>query len=230
MNEDVWVVPRKRLFPDEEGVPVGFVSGSGDPWLERMAAGCFLPRREVEDDPSLQQVIPYALVTHAERILLVRRASRGGDARLRDRHSIGLGGHIEPVDLPPGFSPGEPDPVSFRLLVERALARELEEELEIGAPSRAELLGLLKDDSNPVGAVHVGLVFRVRLEAPVVSVRETERLAGALVPPDELARHRDTLESWSLLLADRILPRGGDSAVAGPPRRSFCFDTLRRPT
>ena len=53
-----------------------------------------------------------------------------------------------------------------------ALLRELEEEVEIQSPGRISRLGLINDDSNPVGRVHLGVVHLYDLDQPRITPRE----------------------------------------------------------
>ena len=53
------------------------------------------------------------------------------------------------------------------------LRREWREELETGWEPEFRLVGLLNDDSNPVGAVHLGVVFEVESAGRDLDVRAT---------------------------------------------------------
>ena len=55
-------------------------------------------RGDAEEDPTHKQVIPYLVLRDGERWFLMRRTKAGGDARLHDRWSIGVGGHLNPGD------------------------------------------------------------------------------------------------------------------------------------
>lgn len=61
--------------------------------------GSFLPRPQAEEDPSYRQIIPYALVRHAQKFFLMRRTKGGGEARLHNLYTLGVGGHINPEDV-----------------------------------------------------------------------------------------------------------------------------------
>lgn len=201
--EFVYVVPRDALFRD--CYPHGFQSfGSGAGGADRAAFeralerdGFFVERAYAERAPHLKQVIPYCIVEHDGRVLHVRRTKRGGDARLHDKHSIGIGGHLEPRDLD-GASGRNPLPAGTR--------RELEEELAVRGVYEVRAVGLLNDDSNPVGAVHVGVVQIVHVDAPV-EIREHEQLEGRLATLEELGALLDRgvdFETWSKLLVPRL--------------------------
>ncbi len=110
--------------------------------------GRYLDRPVAEESPEWKQVIPYVVVRDGELTFLMERTSAGGDPRLHRKASIGVGGHLNPVDA------GE-DPL------QGGLRREWAEELEADWEPEFHLLGLLNDDTNPVGSVHLGVVFQV---------------------------------------------------------------------
>ena len=195
--EFVLVVPRQRLFDDR--YPHGFEPFAGGD-RERVLArirdhGFFVERRHAERDPMLKQVIPYALFERdGGDLFLMRRLGKGGEARLHGKLSVGVGGHINPVD-------GAEDPL------QAGLEREVEEEVAVEGRWEAAPVGILNDDATAVGAVHFGLVYRVRT-AGEVRVRETDALEGSFTPRAEvlslLASERARFETWSALLLDRL--------------------------
>jgi len=193
--ESVWVLPRSVLF-ELVGEFQGFRSSDGE--LLNLAeqldgAGEFRPRAEVEEDPSLKQIIPYVAVQHEERYLRLRRLKTQGEARLHNRLSIGIGGHINP------------ETEDGRPLLVRGLEREFREELEFdSALPSIELLGFVNDDSNAVGAVHFGIACRVQVEG-ALAIRERDLMVGEWCTLEEIAAERAALESWSAFLLDGLL-------------------------
>ncbi|MBL8861368.1 MAG: NUDIX domain-containing protein [Planctomycetes bacterium] len=201
--EFVFVVPRDALFP--ESYPHGFQPfgsgpGSADAaHFQRVVEreGFFVERARAERAPQWKQVIPYGVVAVGGRVLRVQRTKRGGDARLHDKHSIGIGGHLEPRDLVPEHG-RDPLPAGTR--------RELEEELLVRGVYEVRPIGWINDDSNPVGAVHVGVVQLVTVDGSV-EVREREQLEGRLSSLEELDALLDRgadFETWSKLLVPRL--------------------------
>jgi predicted NUDIX family phosphoesterase len=164
--------------------------------------GEFRLRETAEDDPTWKQVIPYLVLHDEDRIFLMRRTKVGRDERLRERWTIGIGGHI---------NPGDGDIVG-------GLRREWREELKADFEPDFELLGLLNDDSDPVGTVHVGVIFRADARGRPVAVRETDKLEGAFVTPAQAMRVYDVMETWSSLLLDYLMERTPGSKVEGPKR------------
>ncbi|HLW47707.1 MAG TPA: hypothetical protein VKW09_08065 [bacterium] len=220
MPEQVLVVPRGRLF--RNGGFHGFRGEGLSGYLAAIAGYAFFARRDqVEDDPSLKQIIPYTVVRHDARIFLVGRTKRGSETRLREKLSIGLGGHINPVDNQPELFPwaagasaieaGATEPVRRAAegepagtLVDAAMARELMEEVDLPAGWRARPVGVLNDDAEPVGRVHFGLVYVADVPSPDVRIRETTKLTGAFASMAEVRDAYPRLESWSQFILDGV--------------------------
>ena len=167
--------------------------------------GRYLERPLAEDDASFKQLIPYVVVRDGERVFLMHRTDAGGDPRLHGKASIGVGGHLNPVD------DGEDALMS-------GLRREWAEELDADWEPEFELVGLLNDDTNPVGAVHLGVVFSVDATGRDVDVREHDKLIGSFASTDELRQSWPRLETWSQLVADSLGLGGLASGVVN--RRS----------
>jgi predicted NUDIX family phosphoesterase len=201
MSEQVLVLPRSAV---PGGCDFRGVRDADATDLEALRAavrshGTYLERPVAEEDPRHKQLIPYVVVRDGVRVFLMRRTDAGGDARLHGKASIGVGGHLNPVD------DGEDALMA-------GLHREWAEELVAEWTPEFTLVGLLNDDSNPVGAVHLGVVFCVEAAGRPVSVREHDKLAGAFATPAEVLEIRNRLETWSQLVADRLL--GGATGTA----------------
>jgi len=198
--EFVYVVPRREIFRTHD--PQGFHpfhEATHRSSLEETirTTGFFVERDHAERNPDLKQVIPYTLVTTGGRVLLMRRLPQGGETRLHGKLSIGVGGHINPEDVE---STGLSDPIGA------GTRREIEEELDVRGSYDIQALGFLNDDSNPVGAVHLGWVQLADVQGSV-AIREEDVLEGELVPTGELSRRLREgadFETWSSLLIDRI--------------------------
>ena len=145
----------------------------------------FIDRPAAEEDPSYKQIIPYVVLTRKGLVFATRRLNKGSESRLHGKVSIGIGGHINPVD--------ETD---RRSVLMKGLERELDEEVYI--QRRGELVpqGFINDDGNGVGAVHLGLCFSMEVEGEV-SVKETEKLSGGWMSLQELRGEFDNMETWS---------------------------------
>ena len=196
MTEQVLVLPRD-LVPG--GCDFTGVRQATDVELAELQAvveehGRYLDRQKAEADPSMKQLIPYVVVRDGTDVFLMRRTTAGGDPRLHGKATIGVGGHLNPVD------DGE-DPLIA------GLEREWSEELDADFEPAFELRGFLNDDSNDVGAVHLGVVFEVQAAGRPVQVREHDKLSGSFVGPTELSESWDELETWSQLVVDALALR-----------------------
>jgi predicted NUDIX family phosphoesterase len=170
----------------------GVVERPLTPYLDALRErGEFRSRAEAEQDPSWKQVIPYVVLRDGDAIFLMRRTRAGGDERLHDRYSIGIGGHVNPEDAD----------------VAGGLRREWQEEIEADFTPQFEPIGLLNDDDNAVGAVHLGLVFAADANGRPVAIREHEKLEGRFASPVEVAAVADKLETWSAMLFDFLSDR-----------------------
>jgi predicted NUDIX family phosphoesterase len=181
-DELVFVVPRASIA-DEAGW-YGIRTDDLEGFLDALERdGSYEPRPAMEADPSFKQVIPYLVLRDHERFFLMRRTRAGVDARLHDRYSIGVGGHLNPGDG--GVLGG--------------LRREWHEELVAGFEPEFRLVGLLNDDTTDVGAVHIGAVYVADAGGRPVEIRETDKLSGAFVEPDAVEAVVDGMETWSRL-------------------------------
>ena len=159
----------------------------------------FIPRRQAEADPAYKQLIPYVIMTHGEKYLSYVRGKRAGETRLVGNRSIGIGGHINPVDDEvPLFD------TDFRQAYLTAVEREVEEEVTVEAGHTDRVVALLNDDTNEVGRVHLGIVHCWTLDSSKVSRREQMITQMAFMGPDELQELRDTMETWSRLCLDGL--------------------------
>jgi len=186
-DELVLVVPRAALVPGDGwlGVRRGDLA---DALAVVARDGRFMRRGDAEEDPAFKQVIPYLVLRDGERWFLMRRTRAGGDARLHDLWSIGVGGHL---------NPGDGD-------VAGGLAREWAEEVEAAFEPDYAPVGLLNDDTTAVGAVHVGFVYIADAGGRPVAIRETDKLTGTFATTAEVEAVRDHLETWSRLAFDAL--------------------------
>jgi len=186
-GEFVYAVPRDVLFAGVEpwtGVRRGDVSAI----LERTAAGAFYPRPAAEADTTIKQIIPYLVLRDGDRIFVMRRTKAGGDARLHDLHSIGVGGHLNPGD-------GS---------ILAGLEREWAEEMVADFVPEFEFVGLLNDDTVAVGVHHLGMVYVADAAGRPVEVRETHKLSGSFESIEAARAVYDRMETWSQLALDAI--------------------------
>jgi predicted NUDIX family phosphoesterase len=161
--------------------------------LEAVARhGQFRPRAEAELDTDWKQIIPYVVLRDGENIFLMHRTRAGGDARLFERYSIGVGGHVNPEDGG----------------IEGGLRREWAEEIDADFVPQFEPIGVLNEEDGGVSSVHLGLVYAAHAGGRPVAIRERDKLSGEFVDGAAVAAVSDRLEGWSALLFE-YLTHGG---------------------
>lgn len=210
-DEEILVVKRDILFENEtltfDGVEsdedkvAKIVSNLADNYTVMRrgnTADTTEKEKNAEINEEFKQPIPYALLQRNDEVYVYERLSGGGESRLQGKLSIGLGGHMNKF---------ESDDFNETLL--ENLNRELEEELTLTNVTERELTynGLINDDANEVGKVHLGILASIKLnDDAVVEVRETDSLRGEWMTVKQLKGHDvyDRLESWSKLAVDAL--------------------------
>lgn len=189
MNEDVMVVNTSDLQPFIRGRAFDVIRENTDAIFELIASKhFFIARADAEVSPQYRQIIPYVVVTHGENVFTLRRTKKQNEARLHDKISIGIGGHINP-----GHD------------VLAGLRKELDEEVAVEEPYTLEFAGILNDESTEVSRVHLGAVYVLAAPNANVHVRETEKMIGSWTSRRDLAAMREAMESWSQIVFDQVL-------------------------
>jgi predicted NUDIX family phosphoesterase len=190
-QERVLVVPTDVFV--ESGVFQGF-SPRAEHYLPRLldpSKLSYRPRSEVETDPSFKQIVPYVVLRHGDQVFHYTRGKGGTESRLHALRSIGVGGHISSDDR-----------TLFETPYREALLREVAEEVQIDTTYTERCIGLLNDDSTPVGQVHLGIVHVFELAEPQVRRREQVLTRTGFAPISELRSQREEFETWSQFVLD----------------------------
>ncbi len=190
-GEEVLVVKRSLL--EEVGVFEGIRTEGIESAIERIldpSLHFFMDRALAEEDPTHKQIIPYCVIRCGDRILNYTRGKAGGESRLHALRSVGVGGHINPVDT----GGGRTGPAAYNAAVER----ELTEELVFETPHTNRIIALLNDDTNPVGQVHLGVVHLIEVESDAVRSNEDALADLSFTPLSDLNGPLfERLETWS---------------------------------
>jgi predicted NUDIX family phosphoesterase len=194
-QEQVLVFERK-IF-DEAGPFHGLKFDIADFLKDLFAPGVlrFMARPEAEADPSYKQLIPYVIMACGDKYLTYIRGKRAGEKRLLGNRSIGIGGHINPIDNPL---------FGMKEMYETAVQREIEEEVTVETNYTDKIVALLNDDTNEVGKVHLGVVHFWQLEEEKVTRREQMITQMTFMDADQLGSEREAMETWSQLCFDGL--------------------------
>ena len=150
----------------------------------------YLPRDKMEQDPSFKQLIPYCIFRHTApdgsvSIFQYARGKGGGEARLHAQFSVGIGGHISSLDA------DDDSPY------DKGMQRELDEEVTIGCSYDQHCVGLINDDQNEVGKVHLGVVHIFDVATQEVTANEMEIEGSGFEPIESILGRLDQFETWS---------------------------------
>jgi predicted NUDIX family phosphoesterase len=195
--EHVLVITRALL--DQLGSFQGF-QPEVNRYLEAMlapGANFFMERPAAELDPTHKQLIPYSIFHHDGRYLCYTRGGKSGEKRLVSKRSVGIGGHINPVDQ---SHDGLGETMYFN-----SIEREITEELVIGGTHTQTVIGLINDDSSEVGSVHLGVVHRFELSSAEVSSNEDAIQDLQFLTLAELKAKHEELEAWSQIIVNHLL-------------------------
>jgi len=196
MSEHVLVISR-ALF-DELGSFQGF-QPDAQRYLDAMLApdaNFFMERPAAEQDPTHKQLIPYSIFHHQGRYLAYTRGGASGEKRLVAKRSIGIGGHINPID--------EAHDGLGQTLYFNGVEREINEELILVGTHTQRVIGLINDDSNEVGSVHLGVVHVFDLSSDQVQSNEEAIQDLTFHSLADLVAAQDQLESWSRICVSHL--------------------------
>jgi predicted NUDIX family phosphoesterase len=193
LAERVLVVPA-AVFR-EAGAFQGFSPDVGRylPRLLDPAHLSYRPRSEVETDPSFKQLIPYVVLRCGEQVFHYTRGQRGTEARLRALRSVGVGGHISQDDI-----------TLFGDPYRDGMLREVAEEVYLESKYTERCAGLINDDGNAVGQVHLGIVHVFDLAEPRARRREQALTRSGFAPLAELRAQCGEFETWSQIVLDAV--------------------------
>lgn len=202
-DEKILVIPRNIFFA--QGMFQGFLPTKEFQRYQDMVMQhqLFLWRSAVENDPSHKQIIPYLIFKYDNTFFVMQRKSTASETRLKNKFSLGIGGHIRQEDI------------TQASLISWA-EREFNEEVSYTGSLGVQPIGLINDDSNEVGQVHLGFVFIIHGDNPNIRIRD-EHKDGKLLTLDQIQELYPNLEQWSQLVFDYLttmsFPRTRESRI-----------------
>lgn len=203
LQELILVVKREYLFV--QGVWNGIKQVCFDDYINIIRQHQeFIVRAQAEEDQRYKQIIPYLVFEHNQNYFLMQRSAQASEARLQNKYSLGIGGHINKQDI------------EGQTLFDWA-RREFHEEVEYEGTLSVEPLGILNDDSNEVGKVHIGFVMLLKGSSAKIKIK-SELKSGSLVPLEECMLYNKNLESWSQTVLTYLL----DQKYGTEPAKCCC--------
>lgn len=191
LQEQILVVKRDILFADHaawHGINNNDVTSivsiitNNQEYIERAGA---------ETNQTYKQIIPYMIFTFGNRYFVMQRKATASEQRLAGKLSLGIGGHMNQEDM------------HGKTIFDWA-QREFEEEVSYTGNLKVATLGILNDDSNEVGKVHLGLVLLAQGDNDQIAIKD-EHKSGVLMTKQECLEKLDQFEAWSQHIL-QILP------------------------
>lgn len=200
MPEDVLII-KNDLLPHIQTIECCLITENKDQIFDTILKNqSFMLRDKAEYDFEHKQVIPYVTVRHNNDYLLLQRTAQQAEKRLHNKYSLGIGGHINPVD----------DMEDENIII-TSLYRELSEEVLVNDPDGLSFIGIINDESNSVSKVHLGLLYVLEAATREFKVLETDKMTAQWVPEKELKKYYDGLETWSQVVYDHYIANNGAS-------------------
>jgi len=191
-NEQILVVKRDFLFPN--GPWNGVKAVDFDWYLKTIQEKKeFTARGPVETNTNYKQIIPYLVFEFEGNYFLMQRQSQASESRLASKYSLGIGGHLRKEDL---------EGSNFFEWAQR----EFHEEIDYKGKLEIEPLGVLNDDSNEVGQVHIGFVLLLRGNSSDIKVK-SELAGGQLLSLTQCKSRYAAMETWTQLVFDFLQAR-----------------------
>lgn len=175
-------------------------------------------REALEVNPAYRQIIPYICLAKTgeggETLFYPYvRTKVSGEERLKGNVSIGFGGHIDLADVL-----HEGSVINLLETIGAAAARELEEEVDLSGGDEESCVdlfdnGLLIDDSNEVGKVHIGVVLTAMIPKVINPTSKEEALE--LLEPMTARQLLDSglpLENWTKIVLEAVV---NETAITG---------------
>lgn len=172
----------------------------------------YYSRYKMEQNPDYIQVIPYIVIfsPDKERVFVTKRTENSGEELLYNKLSLGIGGHINPVD----------DDSEIQIALMNGLKRELDEEVKIKGEYELKYQKIIYSDEDLVSQCHVGLLYYLEPKTDnfIVKVKETDKLEGDMVEIEKLKLILNgdivdeglELEEWAKIALQKIIKNEED--------------------
>ena len=153
----------------------------------------YMLREKAEISNEYKQIIVYGLLKYKNQFLSYRRGIKLKEKRLFKKYSIGIGGHISTND-----------PIMFNTPFDQALKREISEEVYIKEKYSMKTVGMINDDSDSVGKVHIGIIYLINIQDKKVEAKEKSINEIDFFSIKKLSENIDMYENWSKICIENF--------------------------
>jgi predicted NUDIX family phosphoesterase len=193
MSEHVFAVPTE-LFVEKIHTNDNFIKINFTQFIEVLEYGDFFERNKIEDDTSFKQIIPYIVFKNGkDQFLVLKRTENQGEKRLHNLISLGIGGHINKRDE--GYTKEQ---TFFN-----GMDREINEELWLSHSAKYVYKGIIRDNSEDVSNVHIGVLFEGYVE--YAEIKEVDNFESTWLTKSEIEKLENVkLETWAKITLENI--------------------------
>ncbi len=199
-NYPILVIETKKLFQNNSFE--GFKHADEINFEKRILNNSLWKLRYLmEENPEYQQPICYSIIINpkTKKVFAYQRANRNSEtseARLNNRWTWGVGGHVEKIDE------NSDNPLHTSML------RELHEEVDVQGDINPKVIGYINDNSTEISKVHFGLIYVVETDAEVVLPKASEIAQGSFHTVEEIEQMLESdehqIEEWSKISFEPI--------------------------
>lgn len=189
-DEEILVIQRSLLFKNKD-IWNGIITNTTEDINHLIKNVSFMPRCHAETNIQYKQIIPYMLFLFEKKLFVMQRKNSASEQRLAGKFSIGIGGHIRQEDI------------KNANIIDWA-NREFQEEVTYNGSKTVNIIGLLNDDSDDVGKVHLGIILLAQANSDQISIND-EHKDGMLLNRDECLALKPYMESWSQMCLDFLI-------------------------
>jgi len=197
-EEKILVFPRKGLIT--KFLKQGCFNFNEENLTEIIPDAVYGTRHIIEENQNFKQIISYVAIINDGKVFVYKRGSAGGENKLHDLYSIGVGGH---VDLENDDGKNAYD------VIFDACIREVEEEVELTIQREyLKIKAYINDDSEAnsgVGKVHFGLCFVVNEHFDLNKGELDNLKERVFMSKKEIEEIYDSLEEWSKLFYNEVI-------------------------
>lgn len=188
---DILTIPRDTLPKEIFSRP--FFNVESEYLFDIFRKASYRWRPSIEENELYKQIIPYIAFISRNRVLSYKRTEKGAEDRLHHRFSVGIGGHVDSPD-------------NFWDAAEREIMEEIGMTL---SRSSLEVVGMINDETDSVGKVHLGIALVAHVDdSAVFSGGETDVLVEReWTGKDDFFGRYDSYESWSKIFFDHYLAK-----------------------
>ena len=149
-----------------------------------------MARYLAEEDYNYKQIISYIVFTHENSIFLMERSPKASEQKLKNKLSLGIGGHLNKTDLAKEINSWG--------------TRELYEEINYHDDFYIQPIAMINDESNDIGKLHFGIVYLMHAQSNTISIKSELKSGKIITQKKCLIDYYDRLEPWSKLVIDFI--------------------------